>query len=236
MNNQDKKIKQSIESKNWNEIKTKDSWQIFKIMSEFVEGFETMAKIGPCVSIFGSARTNKDSYYYHLAEEIAFKLTINGYGVITGGGPGIMEAANKGAKKGKGKSVGLNIELPYEQSSNTYIDNDKLINFDYFFVRKVMFVKYAQGFVVLPGGVGTLDELFEAITLIQTQKIGKFPIVLVGKNYWDGLIEWIKEIMLKKEKNISVEDLDLFSLVDTADEVIKIIDQFYKKYILKPNF
>ena len=237
MNTQDKKnLKQSLESKNWNEIKTKDSWQIFKIMSEFVEGFETMAKIGPCVSIFGSARTTKDSTHYHLAEDIAFKLTQNGYGVITGGGPGIMEAANKGAKKGKGKSVGLNIELPFEQSSNTYIDNDKLINFDYFFVRKVMFVKYAQGFVVLPGGVGTLDELFEAITLIQTQKIGKFPIVLVGKTYWNGLIEWIKEIMLKKEKNISPDDLDLFSLVDTADEAIEIIDQFYKKYILKPNF
>ena len=236
MNTQDKKLKQSLESKNWNEIKTKDSWQIFKIMSEFVEGFETMAKIGPCVSIFGSARTTKDSSYYHLAEEIAFKLTQNGYGVITGGGPGIMEAANKGAKRGKGKSVGLNIELPFEQSSNTYIDNDKLINFDYFFVRKVMFVKYAQGFIVLPGGVGTLDELFEAITLIQTQKIGKFPIVLLGKTYWNGLIEWIKEIMLKKEKNISPDDLDLFSLVDTADEAIEIIDQFYKKYILKPNF
>ena len=236
MNTQDKKLKQSLESKNWNEIKTKDSWQIFKIMSEFVEGFETMAKIGPCVSIFGSARTTKDNSYYHLAEEIAFKLTQNGYGVITGGGPGIMEAANKGAKRGKGKSVGLNIELPFEQSSNTYIDNDKLINFDYFFVRKVMFVKYAQGFIVLPGGVGTLDGLFEAITLIQTQKIGKFPIVLVGKTYWDGLIEWIKETMLKKEKNISPDDLDLFSLVDTADEAIGIIDQFYKKYILKPNF
>ena len=236
MNTQDKNLGQSLDSKNWNEIKTKDSWQIFKIMSEFVEGFETMAKIGPCVSIFGSARTNKENYYYHLAEEIAFKLTQNGYGVITGGGPGIMEAANKGAKRGKGKSVGLNIELPFEQSSNTYIDNDKLINFDYFFVRKVMFVKYAQGFIVLPGGVGTLDELFEAITLIQTQKIGKFPIVLVGKTYWNGLIEWIKETMLKKEKNISPDDLDLFSLVDTADEAIGIIDQFYKKYILKPNF
>ena len=236
MKTQDKKLKQSLESKNWNEIKTKDSWQIFKIMSEFVEGFETMAKIGPCVSIFGSARTTKDNSYYHLAEEIAFKLTQNGYGVITGGGPGIMEAANKGAKRGKGKSVGLNIELPFEQSSNTYIDNDKLINFDYFFVRKVMFVKYAQGFIVLPGGVGTLDELFEAITLIQTQKIGKFPIVLVGKTYWSGLIDWIKETMLKKEKNISPDDLDLFSLVDTADKAIGIIDQFYKKYILKPNF
>ena len=231
-----KKIEKAFENKNWNEIKTKDSWQIFKIMSEFVEGFETMGKIGPCVSIFGSARTKENSQYYILAEEIAYKLTQKGYGVITGGGPGIMEAANKGAKRGKGKSVGLNIELPFEQSSNPYIDNDKLINFDYFFVRKVMFIKYAQGFIVLPGGVGTLDELFEAITLIQTKKIGKFPIVLVGKSYWNGLIEWIKETMLEKEKNISSEDLDLFSVVETADEAISVIDIFYNKYGLKPNF
>ena len=205
-------------------------------MSEFVEGFDTMAKIGPCVSIFGSARTKEDSTYYQLAEKIAFQLTQNGYGVITGGGPGIMEAANKGAKRGEGKSVGLNIELPFEQSSNPYIDNDKLINFDYFFVRKVMFIKYAQGFIVLPGGVGTLDELFEAITLIQTKKIGKFPIVLVGKSFWVGLIEWIKQIMLKKEKNVSPEDLDLFSVVDTADEALEIINNFYNKFGLKPNF
>jgi uncharacterized protein (TIGR00730 family) len=147
-----------------------------------------------------------------------------------------MEAANKGASRGEGKSVGLNIELPFEQSSNPYIDNDKLINFDYFFVRKVMFVKYAQGFIVLPGGVGTLDELFEAITLIQTQKIGKFPIVLVGKTYWEGLLVWIKEIMLAKEQNISIEDLDLFNLVDTPAEAVDIINDFYKKYTLKPNF
>jgi uncharacterized protein (TIGR00730 family) len=147
-----------------------------------------------------------------------------------------MEAANKGASRGEGKSVGLNIELPFEQSSNPYIDNDKLINFDYFFVRKVMFVKYAQGFIVLPGGVGTLDELFEAITLIQTQKIGKFPIVLVGKTYWEGLLVWIKEIILAKEQNISIEDLDLFNLVDTPAEAVDIINDFYKKYTLKPNF
>ena len=233
---EEKKIRRAFDNKNWNEINAKDSWQIFKIMSEFVEGFETMGKIGPCVSIFGSARTKENSQYYILAEEIAYKLTQKGYGVITGGGPGIMEAANKGAKRGKGKSVGLNIELPFEQSSNPYIDNDKLINFDYFFVRKVMFIKYAQGFIVLPGGVGTLDELFEAITLIQTKKIGKFPIVLVGKSYWNGLIEWIKETMLEKEKNISSEDLDLFSVVETADEAISVIDIFYNKYGLKPNF
>lgn len=236
MNKEEKKLRRALDSKSWNEIKTKDSWQIFKIMSEFVDGYDTMAKIGPCVSIFGSARTTDENPYYQLAEEIAFKLTQNGYGVITGGGPGIMEAANKGAKKGEGKSVGLNIELPFEQSANPYIDNDKLINFDYFFVRKVMFVKYAQGFIVLPGGVGTLDELFEAITLIQTKKIGKFPIVLVGKSFWGGLIDWIKEVMLKKEKNISPEDLNLFSVVDTADEALKIVNEFYKKYGLKPNF
>ena len=147
-----------------------------------------------------------------------------------------MEAANKGAKKGEGKSVGLNIELPFEQSHNEFIDNDKILNFDYFFVRKVMFIKYAQGFVVLPGGVGTLDELFEAITLIQTEKIGKFPIVLVGKSYWEGLIDWIKHTMLKEEKNISPEDLDLFSIVETPEEVVRIINEFYNKYTLKPNF
>ena len=205
-------------------------------MSEFVQGFETMSKIGPCVSVFGSARTKPDNKYYKQAEEIGYLLTQSGYGVISGGGPGIMEAANKGASRGEGKSVGLNIELPFEQSSNPYIDNDKLINFDYFFVRKVMFVKYAQGFIVLPGGVGTLDELFEAITLIQTQKIGKFPIVLVGKTFWEGLLVWIKEIMLVKEQNISIEDLDLFNLVDTPAEAVDIINDFYKKYTLKPNF
>ena len=236
MNREEKKIRRAFDQKSWNEIKTKDSWQIFKIMSEFVEGFDTMGKIGPCVSIFGSTRTTEENPYYKLAEEIAYKLTQNGYGVITGGGPGIMEAANRGAKKGEGKSVGLNIELPFEQSANPYIDNDKLINFDYFFVRKVMFIKYAQGFIVLPGGVGTLDELFEAITLIQTKKIGKFPIVLVGKSFWAGLIDWIKKTMLSKEKNISPEDLELFSVVDTSDEALTTINDFYTKYGLKPNF
>ncbi len=236
MNTDEKKIRRAFKEKNWNAIKTSDSWQIFKIMSEFVQGFETMSKIGPCVSVFGSARTKPDNKYYKQAEEIGYLLTQSGYGVISGGGPGIMEAANKGASRGEGKSVGLNIELPFEQSSNPYIDNDKLINFDYFFVRKVMFVKYAQGFIVLPGGVGTLDELFEAITLIQTQKIGKFPIVLVGKTYWEGLLVWIKEVMLAKEQNISIEDLDLFNLVDTPAEAVEIINDFYKKYTLKPNF
>jgi len=236
MNADEKKIRRAFKEKNWNAIKTSDSWQIFKIMSEFVQGFETMSKIGPCVSVFGSARTKPDNKYYKQAEEIGYLLTQSGYGVISGGGPGIMEAANKGASRGEGKSVGLNIELPFEQSSNPYIDNDKLINFDYFFVRKVMFVKYAQGFIVLPGGVGTLDELFEAITLIQTQKIGKFPIVLVGQAYWEGLLGWIKEFMLAQEHNISIEDLDLINVVDTPVEAVEIINDFYKKYTLKPNF
>lgn len=236
MSLQDKKIRRALKQKSWNAIKTSDSWQIFKIMSEFVEGFESLSKIGPCVSVFGSARTKPDNIYYRQAEEIGYLLTQKGYGVITGGGPGIMEAANKGAKRGHGKSVGLNIELPFEQSHNEFIDNDKLLNFDYFFVRKVMFIKYAQGFIVLPGGVGTLDELFEAITLIQTGKIGKFPIVLIGSSYWFGIIDWIKEVMLEKESNISSEDLHLFQIVDTPSEAVDIIEKFYQKYTLKPNF
>ncbi len=236
MSLEDRKIRRALKQKSWNAIKTSDSWQIFKIMSEFVEGFESLSKIGPCVSVFGSARTKPDNIYYVQAEEIGYLLTQKGYGVITGGGPGIMEAANKGAKRGQGKSVGLNIELPFEQSHNEFIDNDKLLNFDYFFVRKVMFIKYAQGFIVLPGGVGTLDELFEAITLIQTGKIGKFPIVLIGSSYWFGIIDWIKEVMLAKEGNISPEDLDLFQIVDTPSEAVDIIEKFYQKYTLKPNF
>ena len=230
-----KKVREAFKKKKWNEIKTNDSWAIFKIMAEFVEAFDKLARIGPCVSIFGSARTPSDNKYYQLAEEIAFKLTQNGYGVITGGGPGIMEAANKGANKGGGISVGLNIDLPFEQSSNAYIDHDKNVDFEYFFVRKVMFFKYAQGFIVLPGGFGTLDELFEAITLIQTQKIGHFPIILVGKDFWSGLIEWFKNTLLK-EKNISEEDLSSYFVVDTADEAVAEINKFYGKYLLKPNF
>jgi uncharacterized protein (TIGR00730 family) len=205
-------------------------------MAEFVEGFEKLAKIGPCVSIFGSARTKPDHEYYLLGEEIAQKLTRKGYGVITGGGPGIMEAGNKGARATGGKSVGLNIVLPFEQTHNPYIDLDKLMNFDYFFVRKVMFLKYAQGFVVLPGGFGTLDELFEALTLIQTKKVAQFPVVLVGSKFWTGLVDWIKEVMLKKEQNINEDDLLLFSVVDTADEAVNAIIEFYEKYVLKPNF
>lgn len=232
----EKRIRRSLQKRNWREQKISDSWQIFKVMSEFVEGFETLGRIGPCVSIFGSARTKPENKYYQLAVEIGHKLADAGFGVITGGGPGIMEAGNKGAKDGNGKSVGLNINLPFEQTHNAYIDMDKLINFDYFFVRKVMFMKYAQGFIVLPGGLGTLDELFEALTLIQTEKIAQFPIVLVGRSYWDGLFDWIKEKMLEEEKNINAEDLYLVNLVDTADEAVEVIKEFYLKYSISPNF
>ena len=221
--------------KGWNEIKTNDSWAIFKIMGEFVNGFEKMSLIGPCVTIFGSARTQENDGYYKLTMQVAKKISEAGYGIITGGGPGIMEAGNRGAHLAGGTSVGLNIELPFEQHDNPYIDEDKSLDFDYFFVRKVMFVKYSQGFVVLPGGFGTLDELFEAVTLIQTNKIGKFPIILVGTEYWEGLIDWIKNTMLN-EGNISPADLDLIQIVDTEDEVVKIIDAFYKGHTLSPNF
>lgn len=235
MTNEDKQIREKFKQKTWNEIKTNDSWAIFKIMAEFVEGFERLGKIGPCVTIFGSARAKSDQEYYKLAENIAYKLTIHGYGIVTGGGPGIMEAGNKGAHRGKGISVGLNIELPFEQHDNPYIDGDKSLNFDYFFVRKVMFMKYSQGFVVMPGGFGTMDELFEAITLIQTKKIGRFPIILVGRKYWSGLVEWIKNTLMP-EGAVSPDDLDLISIVDTDDEVLEVIDTFYKKYSLSPNF
>jgi len=235
MTENEKRIEQALKSKDWSEIKIKDSWQIFKIMAEFVEGFETLARIGPCVSIFGSARTQSTHPSYKLGEDIAYKLALHGFGIITGGGPGIMEAGNKGARLANGKSVGLNIDLPFEQYSNPYIDTDKFINFDYFFVRKLMFTKYAQGYVVLPGGFGTMDELFEAMTLIQTGKIDKFPIVLVDKSYWGGLIDWIKTTMLEA-KNISEVDLELIQLVDTADEAVAIITTFYSKYSIKPNF
>lgn len=223
------------EYKNWNEIKTNDSWAVFKIMGEFVEGYEKLAKIGPCVSIFGSARTSPDNPYYGLAQSIAKRITDMGFGVITGGGPGIMEAANKGAYENGGTSVGLNIELPFEQQSNAYIDKHNSIDFDYFFVRKVMFVKYAQGFVVMPGGFGTLDELFEAITLIQTKKVDKFPIILVGRSFWNGLVEWIKNT-LAKERNISPDDLKLIDVVDTEEEVVQILTNFYDQFAISPNF
>lgn len=221
--------------KGWNEIKTNDSWAIFKIMGEFVNGFERMSAIGPCVSIFGSARTKEHMEYYELAVSVSKSISEAGYGIITGGGPGIMEAGNKGAHLAGGTSVGLNIDLPFEQHDNPYIDSDKSLDFDYFFVRKVMFVKYSQGFVVMPGGFGTLDELFEAITLIQTNKIEKFPIILVGSKFWDGLIDWIKTTMLN-EGNVSPKDLDLIKIADTEVEVVEILDSFYKGRSLSPNF
>lgn len=232
----EERIKKAFEKKHWPEIKVTDSWATFKIMAEFVEGFEKMSRIGPCVSIFGSARTKPDNPYFKLAEEIAQKLVNAGFGVITGGGPGIMEAGNKGAFENGGKSVGLGIELPFEQFVNKYVDRDKMINFDYFFVRKVMFMKYAQGFVAMPGGFGTLDELFEALTLIQTHKVARFPVVLVGTDYWSGLIDWIKKVMLEKEHNINPDDLFLFKLVDTADDAVNYILDYYADMSISPNF
>ena len=230
------KIRKAFANDDLNDVKAQNSWHIFKIMSEFVEGFEKMTRIGPCVSIFGSARTKSENKYYQIAEDIAFKLVQHGYGIITGGGPGIMEAANKGARKGNGKSVGLNIDLPFEQKHNEFIDSDKCINFDYFFVRKTIFLKYSQGFVAMPGGFGTLDELFEAITLVQTNKIAQFPVVLVGKDYWNGLFQWLKLNVLEEEKNIHEADLELFKIVDTADEAVDYIIDFYSKYLQNPNF
>ena len=222
--------------KGWNEVKTNDSWSVFKIMGEFVDGFENLSKIGPCVSIFGSARTKPDHPHYKLTIEVAEKIVELGFGIITGGGPGIMEAANKGAKNALGPSVGLCIELPFEQTINEYIDDDKSLDFDYFFVRKVMFMKYAQAFVVMPGGFGTLDELFEALTLIQTKKAEKFPVILVGKSFWKGCFKWIKEILLNDNNYISEIDLELFSIVDSPDEVVDILNKFYDKKGFKPNF
>lgn len=223
-------------TRNWTEKTGKDTWTIFRIMAEFVEGFETLSEIGPCVSIFGSARTKPESPAYQLGVDTARKLTEAGFGVITGGGPGIMEAGNKGAHEAGGASVGLNIDLPFEQSSNPYIDHDKNIDFNYFFVRKVMFMKYSQGFIVLPGGFGTMDELFEALTLIQTQKISKFPVVLVGKEFWEGLVDWLESTVLNQAHNISPEDMFIFKVVDTADDAVECITDFYKQRLLRPNF
>jgi len=233
--NEEEKIREALQQKDWTEIKSSDSWQIFKIMAEFVEGYEKLAIIGPCVTIFGSARTNPKHPYYKLAQDTAYKMAKAGFGIITGGGPGIMEAANKGAKMAGGKSVGLNIQLPFEQSPNPYIDADKSLSFYYFFIRKVMFMKYSQGFIALPGGFGTCDELFEAITLIQTRKIARFPIVLMGSEYWNGMLDFLRNKMVV-EKNINKEDMDLFILVDSPDEAVKHIEDFYKKYSLTPNF
>ncbi len=219
----------------WQESRIKDLWRIFRIMSEFVEGFETMSELGPSVSVFGSARTRPGTKYYKVAEEVARELVHHGYGVITGGGPGVMEAANKGCREAGGDSVGLNIVIPHEQEANPYIDFDKLINFDFFFVRKVMFSKYSQGFVVLPGGFGTMDELFEALTLIQTDKATRFPVVLIGTSFWAGLIDWIREQLLGMG-NISERDMELFSVTDDPKEAVKIIDDFYREHLLSPNF
>ncbi|NIF05548.1 TIGR00730 family Rossman fold protein [Chryseobacterium sp. Tr-659] len=229
------KLHNSLRQKTWDETITKDSWMVFKIMAEFVDGYEKLAKIGPCVSIFGSARLKPENKYYEMAVEIAEKITKLGFGIITGGGPGIMEAGNKGAFNAKGRSIGLNIDLPFEQHFNPYINKSYSMNFDYFFVRKVMFVKYSQGFVVMPGGFGTLDELTEALTLIQTNKIGKFPIVLVGSEFWGGLLDWFKATLLK-DGMIAEDDLDLYRVVDTADEAVAHIKAFYDKYSVNVNF
>ncbi|MEO1412221.1 MAG: TIGR00730 family Rossman fold protein, partial [Bacteroidota bacterium] len=205
---------------------------------EFVNSFEVMNSTDPCVSIFGSARTKPEHPYYQLAVDMAKRLTEEGYGIITGGGPGIMEAGNKGASLSNGLSVGLNIDLPFEQNNNPYIDNAHNLNFRYFFVRKVMFVKYAQAFVVLPGGFGTLDELFEVLTLIQTKKITMVPVILVGSEYWTGLRDWIAKTMLEKEQNINAEDMNLLPIVDTPDEVAQIINRFYQRdgSSISPNY
>ena len=232
---EEKRLQESFRQKTWDETVTKDSWMVFKVMSEFVDGYKKLAKIGPCVSIFGSARLKREDKYYEMAVEIAKKITEIGFGVITGGGPGIMEAGNKGAKEGGGKSIGLNIELPFEQHFNPYIDKSYSMDFDYFFVRKVMFVKYSQGFIVLPGGFGTLDELSEALTLIQTHKIGRFPIVLVGSEFWSGLLDWFSNTLLKNGL-IAEGDLSLFRIVDSADEAVAHIKAFYDKYSVSVNF
>ncbi len=222
----------------WSEIKGENAWTMFKVMSEFVEGFERLNQIGPCISIFGSARTKANHPEYTKAVEIARRLIQEGYGIITGGGPGIMEAGNKGATMQNGVSVGLNIDLPFEQGNNSFIDPDKNLNHRYFFVRKVMFVKYAQGFVVMPGGFGTLDELFEVLTLIQTNKITPVPVILFGKKYWQGLCDWIVDTLVDEGK-VSASDMDLFLITDDVEETVHYINEFYsgeKSKDLRPNY
>ena len=225
---QDKTLEQLLKTQ-------EDIWRVFHIMSEFVEGFQTFSRLGPCITVFGSARTKPGSHYYEMTTEVAKEFVKIGYGVISGGGPGIMEAANKGAKDAGGVSVGINIDLPFEQSANPYIDKDKLIKFRHFYIRKVMFVKYAQAFVVMPGGFGTLDELFESITLVQTKKVSKFPIILMGKEYWSGLFEWVRTRMLT-EGNISESDLQFFSITDDPKVAAQIVTDFYKGAEHAPNF
>jgi len=223
----------------WSRIKGENAWTMFKVMAEFVDGFETLNRVGPCISIFGSARTKPDNPHYKMAVKIASRLTEEGYGIITGGGPGIMEAGNKGAALNNGVSVGLNIDLPFEQNHNPYIDPDKNLNHRYFFIRKVMFVKYAQAFVVMPGGFGTLDELFEVLTLIQTKKVSKVPIILVGTSFWSGMKEWIKTVMLDQYQNVNPDDMNLFFLTDDVEDIVKIINNFYgedQSGELSPNY
>lgn len=224
--------------KEWSELKSESSWRIFKIMSEFVEGFETLNNVGPCVSIFGSARTHPDHPHYQMAVAVAEGLVKAGYGIITGGGPGAMEAGNRGAKNAKGKSVGLGITLPHEQRVNDFVDLDKIINHKYFFVRKVMFVKYAQAFVFMPGGFGTLDELFECVTLVQTRKISQVPMVLMGVSFWTGMLQWMKDIVLDQEHNINPNDLDMLYLTDDVEDAVNYVNAFYKQGLgeLQPNF
>ena len=222
--------------RDWTETKAHSSWQIFKIMAEFVQGFEMLAKIGPCISIFGSARTPSGHKYYELAVDVAKRLAEEGFGIITGGGPGIMEAANKGAAMAQGHSVGLNIDLPFEQTTNMFIDEDTSMNFDYFFVRKVMFTKYAQGFIMMPGGWGTMDEFFEVATLIQTRKFTQTPMICMGTDYWSGLFEWMRKIMQDTENTISPGDLEMIKIFDTADEVVAYLSEFYTHNKLQPNF
>ncbi|MEP7256844.1 MAG: TIGR00730 family Rossman fold protein [Flavitalea sp.] len=220
----------------WTESKAQSSWQIFKIMAEFVEGFEALSKLGPCISIFGSARTQTSDPYYTLSVNIAKRLSEEGFGIISGGGPGVMEAANKGAQLGGGKSVGLNIDLPFEQHSNPYIDRDGSVDFEYFFVRKTMFTKYSQGFIMMPGGFGTMDEFFEVATLIQTGKMAQVPLILVGSSYWGGLLNWLQGTMLDSCNNISSDDMNLLKVADTAEEVADHVLQFYSRRPLEPNF
>lgn len=225
------------QKREWHEIKAENSWTMFKVISEFVDGFERLNTYGPCVSIFGSARTKPDHPYYRQATKIAQLLTDEGWGIITGGGPGIMEAGNKGAAMNKGTSIGLNIHLPFEQNHNPYIDTDKNFEHNYFFVRKVMFVKYAQAFVIMPGGFGTMDEMFEVLTLIQTDTIDEVPVILFGSEYWSGLIDWLKNTMLGQQNNINAKDLDLFHLVDDPNEVVSIIRAFHQDgEHTKPNY
>ncbi|MBN1869119.1 MAG: TIGR00730 family Rossman fold protein [Candidatus Omnitrophica bacterium] len=207
-------------------LKLEDPWRVFRIMGEFVDGFHELSEVGPAVSMFGSARTKQGSRWYKQAEKTAFLLGKEGYTIITGAGGGIMEAGNKGAVEAKSNSVGLNIDLPYEQKPNRYVK--RLIEFHYFFCRKVMFVKYAKAFVIFPGGFGTLDEFFESITLIQTERMERFPIILFGSEFWGGLSDWLKKSALKEE-NIKAEDLSIFQVVDKPEDVVKAIEKFYNR-------